>query len=208
MSNDVKSVLIDFGHGGEDAGAINRKHGLKESLVVLSLRDRIKKRLSCLDEALKFTRNDDTFLSLGQRVRLANAMAVDLFVSIHCNAYNQKATGIETFSYKYSKRSEKAAKIFLENLMERFPEHNDRGAKKANYYVLRKTNMTAVLVELEFIDTELGYLTLSDEHKLDLYADAISKSILETLGITTYSQPSNFNRAIGDMVALISNPSH
>ena len=199
----MQTLCIDFGHGGKDIGAANTNHRINEANVVLSLKSRLIERAKNAGIKLFFTREDDTFISLSERSRLANERKVDLFYSIHCNAFNGIANGIECFRYKFSKLSETAARTAQRQLMKRFPHHKDRGVKKANFSVLRKTNMRAVLWELEFIDSDFGAHTLTDNHKLDLYADSIIMSALITLDIEESKTPSKIKQAIGTIHACV-----
>lgn len=94
----VYKVILDPGHGGEDPGAIGST-GLKEKEVSLAVALEVANLLK--DEAgidVYLTRTDDRFIPLDQRTEMANQWGGDLFVSIHANAaFNQKASGIETF---------------------------------------------------------------------------------------------------------------
>ncbi len=94
----VYKVILDAGHGGEDPGAIGPT-GLKEKDVALAVTLEVANLLK--EEAgidIYLTRTDDSFIHLDLRTELANQWGGDLFVSIHANAaFNQKASGIETF---------------------------------------------------------------------------------------------------------------
>ncbi len=94
----VYKVILDPGHGGEDPGAIGPT-GLKEKDITLAVTLEVADLLR--EEAgidVYLTRTDDCFISLDLRTEVANQWGGDLFVSIHANAaFNQKASGIETF---------------------------------------------------------------------------------------------------------------
>jgi N-acetylmuramoyl-L-alanine amidase len=94
----VYKVILDPGHGGEDPGAIGPT-GLKEKDVTLAVTLEVANLLK-EEEGIDIylTRREDCFISLDVRTELANQWGGDLFVSIHANAaFNQKASGIETF---------------------------------------------------------------------------------------------------------------
>lgn len=80
------TVVIDAGHGGNDAGAVD--NGCKEKDINLGvatkLADKIKKNLKNVKAVL--TRSDDSFLSLQKRAEIANQNKSDLFISIHTNS--------------------------------------------------------------------------------------------------------------------------
>ncbi|MEO0073529.1 MAG: N-acetylmuramoyl-L-alanine amidase [candidate division WOR-3 bacterium] len=93
----VSRVLLDPGHGGRDPGAVGRL-GTEEKRLVLDIASRLKRRLESEGIQVNLTRECDTFVSLAERVRLANGAGFDFFVSIHVNAApNRKACGLETY---------------------------------------------------------------------------------------------------------------
>lgn len=81
---EVRSVVIDPGHGGADPGAT--ASGVSEKDVTLDVARRLKELLAAQKLDASLTRDGDTTLSLRDRVSLANAKKADLFVSIHVNS--------------------------------------------------------------------------------------------------------------------------
>ncbi|HTJ84755.1 MAG TPA: N-acetylmuramoyl-L-alanine amidase, partial [Polyangiaceae bacterium] len=106
----VKRVVIDPGHGGEDAGAVGPT-GLKEKDVTLDIAHRVAPLLAHeLGVETLVTRDSDVFVPLDERAARANAFHADLFVSIHCNASdNGEARGIEVFVLDELKDTSRAA---------------------------------------------------------------------------------------------------
>ncbi|WP_425350274.1 N-acetylmuramoyl-L-alanine amidase [Phyllobacterium phragmitis] len=101
----VFTVMIDPGHGGIDAGAESRS-GIKEKDVTLAfardLRDVLSRNTGM---RVLMTRDDDTFLRLGERVRIARQHEADLFISIHAdtiNLHNVRGATVYTISDKAS----------------------------------------------------------------------------------------------------------
>jgi N-acetylmuramoyl-L-alanine amidase len=81
------TVAIDPGHGGEDPGAIGR-YGTLEKDVVLAIGRRLRERIDAEPNMRAYmTRDSDFFVPLGTRVAKARAVAADLFVSIHADAF-------------------------------------------------------------------------------------------------------------------------
>jgi N-acetylmuramoyl-L-alanine amidase len=79
-------IVIDPGHGGVDTGALGRGHAI-EKFVVLDFARALGARLRASGNyRVVFTREDDTFVSLGQRVRVARSLNAALFVSVHADA--------------------------------------------------------------------------------------------------------------------------
>jgi len=94
----VNTIVIDPGHGGEDAGARSRRFSLREKDVTLGIAKRLKRLLE--EHAIKvvLTRDSDRFLPLSKRAAMANESKADLFVSIHANAARAKrAKGFECY---------------------------------------------------------------------------------------------------------------
>ncbi|QRK06609.1 N-acetylmuramoyl-L-alanine amidase [Archangium violaceum] len=98
----VRRVVIDAGHGGHDTGAIGRK-GTQEKEVTLAIARKLARELRTRGLEVMLTREDDHYLKLEERARLANEMKGDLFISIHCNAApSSKLRGIETYTLNTS----------------------------------------------------------------------------------------------------------
>lgn len=94
----IRTVALDTGHGGKDAGAIGRGKGTKEKDVALILAKKVKSLLEDAGIRVVMIRRDDTFIPLPKRTEIANASGADLFVSIHMNASTSKATrGFECY---------------------------------------------------------------------------------------------------------------
>jgi N-acetylmuramoyl-L-alanine amidase len=91
-------VMLDPGHGGKDPGALG-EGGVSEKDVVLVISKRLGRKLvERLPVDILFTRTEDVFVPLEERIARANAAKADLFVSIHANAsINPELQGIETY---------------------------------------------------------------------------------------------------------------
>ncbi len=92
-------VMIDPGHGGEDPGAIGQR-GTYEKHVTLAIARKLKAKIDA-EPGMRgaLTRDDDYFVPLGERVRKAQAVQADLFVSIHADAFRERrARGSSVFA--------------------------------------------------------------------------------------------------------------
>jgi N-acetylmuramoyl-L-alanine amidase len=79
-------VVLDPGHGGVDTGALGRDHAV-EKFVVLEFAKVLGAKLREGDRfRVVFTREDDSFVPLGERVKLARSLGAALFVSLHADA--------------------------------------------------------------------------------------------------------------------------
>lgn len=89
-------VVLDAGHGGHDPGNIGNGYLEKDiSLaIVLKIGEELKKHPGI---KVVYTRDDDTFIDLFVRGKIANEAGADLFVSVHCNAHSSDAYGAETY---------------------------------------------------------------------------------------------------------------
>lgn len=116
VRNPVDVVVIDPGHGGKDPGAIGAT-GLQEKEVVLDIAKRLANLLdSRLGMKVIMTREDDTFIPLSTRTKMANAQGADIFLSVHANASKRRqADGFETYFLDQAKNDAGRAAAILEN---------------------------------------------------------------------------------------------
>ena len=165
-SGSATTVVIDAGHGGHDRGGIPGQR-VAEKDMTLDVAQRLKRVLAASGYRVVMTRDSDVFVSLGGRVAIANSYPNALFVCIHFNSANRMgAGGIET--YFYSRDSLPLASAVHYFVAGGAPSSN-RGVRRRGYYVLRKTNIPAVLVECGFLTnpTEAAYAqTASYRQKL------------------------------------------
>ncbi len=126
LSSLIQKVVVDAGHGGEDNGAIGKKK-TKEKDVCLGIARKLK---TILEEDGRFqvilTREDDTFIPLGDRTKIANDAGADLFISIHANANRKRhIAGVTTYFLDAARNDESRALAIEENASIRF-EQDDR----------------------------------------------------------------------------------
>ena len=98
-SSQSKLIVIDAGHGGQDAGAV--VGGKKEKDVVLQIAKKLEQELRKRGHPVYMTRTTDRFLTLPQRTKIADQKDSAAFISIHANSVpknkQNKVQGIETF---------------------------------------------------------------------------------------------------------------
>jgi len=100
----LDTVVLDAGHGGKDPGS-RGKYGTKEKDVVLDITKRIGRLLE-KNTRIKviYTRDEDVFVPLIKRTKIANDADGKMFVSIHANSNNnRKVQGYETYLYSLAK---------------------------------------------------------------------------------------------------------
>lgn len=125
----VRTVVLDAGHGGHDTGALGKNSREKDITlaIVLRLRDYIHENMK--DVKVVLTRDDDTFVELYRRARIANEKKADLFISVHCNSTKSSSVyGVETFVMGLHKseanlavaKAENAAILLEEDYVEKY----------------------------------------------------------------------------------------
>lgn len=165
----MAKIFINPGHGGTDPGACG--NGLQEAAVCLKIGRRVENYLRAVGYGVKLFQYD----GLGTICNDANAWRADLFVSIHCNAATGNAKGTETYSSGGSKSS-RLAELIQNQLVNSLPVLN-RGVKTANFYVLKNTDMPAILVETAFIDNADDARLLVERE--DDFARAIARGVTD-----------------------------
>ncbi len=145
-------IYIDPGHGGTDPGATG--NGLREKDLTLAISKKIKNKLNQYQGvSVRLSRANDKTLSLKQRSNDANKWGADYLISVHINAGG--GTGYEDFIYNGLSNSSSTAKkrdVMHQAIIDQVHLPN-RGKKKANFHMVRESNMPAILTENGFIDT-------------------------------------------------------
>ena len=162
-------ILLDPGHGGQDPGAV--AGNAREASINLAMAQKLGPMLWAEGFDVSYTRYHDQSLALSTRVDLAEVIHPDLFLSLHCNAAeNKDASGIEVWTSPGQTPADDAATYLFSALKERNPEIDCRTDytdgdpdKEARFYVLRKTNCPAVLLEMGFVTNWLDRVNLLKE---------------------------------------------
>jgi N-acetylmuramoyl-L-alanine amidase len=192
----VKTVVIDPGHGGKDSGAKGKRS--KEKEITLQVAQRLSAILKKAGYKVIMTRNNDSYPSLSARSAIAEKFNGDIFVSIHCNSTtNSTSKGIETFIYtpegtkgtyggsisnvekgnKYNKNNARLGYEIQKKLLLMKPI--DRGLKHARFKVLRLSPVPAVLVELGFVSSPTEEQNLLTPNYQYLLAYRIAQGIVD-----------------------------
>ena len=180
LTNTQVVLVIDPGHGGRDPGAVGI-NDLYEKHVVLPVSLEVAELLREQGVNVVMTRSTDRELDLEPRVQIAERANADLFVSIHANAISLSrpdVNGIET--YYYSNEGLRIAQYVHESLLEA-TGRPDRGVRRARFYVIRRTSMPAVLLEIGFVTGADDAPLLETDAYRSLTAQAIARGILQYL---------------------------
>jgi N-acetylmuramoyl-L-alanine amidase len=185
-------IIIDPGHGGSDGGATG--NGLVEKNLTLTIAAKVQSYLlaNYKNADARVTRWSDTYVSLQQRCQIANSVNADFFLSVHINAGG--GTGYEDYIFSgLSSTGPTAQKrdIFHNAVVAVLQKYGlkDRGKKKADFYVLRNTNMDAILAEAAFIDTTFDANLLKNETFLNDLSAAYAKGVATILGLQLIQPP-------------------
>jgi N-acetylmuramoyl-L-alanine amidase len=173
-------VIIDPGHGGPDPGAIGIG-GLQEKGIVLDIGQKVAAMLEQQGIQAIITRPDDRDLDLEPRVQLAERTNATVFVSIHANAISLSRPDISGLETYYYQSGLDLARVIHQSVLEG-TGIQDRGVRSARFYVLRKTSMPSVLVEVGFVTGRDDASKLSDGNYRNRMATAIARGILRYLG--------------------------
>jgi N-acetylmuramoyl-L-alanine amidase len=120
----IGRIVIDPGHGGHDTGTIGPT-GFMEKDAVLDISRRLGKLLEEQGAEVVYTREDDTFVPLENRIALANEKRADLFVSIHANSSRNKGVrGVETFYLNFTSDPEVLELAARENALSQKGMHD------------------------------------------------------------------------------------
>ncbi|WP_313344429.1 N-acetylmuramoyl-L-alanine amidase [Sedimentibacter sp.] len=183
-------IFIDQGHnptGFHNTGA--RGHGLIEEDItyqvgqylasMLSNDPRFEVRLSRPTPTTVLGTNNAT--SLAERVRLANEWPANYFISIHANAnVNPNISGAEMYIYSYNTQANWLAQHIMNGLLN-FTDLTDNGIRtNPSLYVLRRTNMPAVLVEMGYLTNPRDAAIIRDQQWNIAYG--IYRGILDYFG--------------------------
>ncbi|QOS98319.1 N-acetylmuramoyl-L-alanine amidase [Brevibacterium sp. JNUCC-42] len=165
-------IFIDPGHGGTDPGAVG--NGLQEKNLTLTISQKIRNLLTDYENTqVTLSRENDQYLSLKQRTDTANAWGADFLLSVHINAGG--GTGYEDFCHDKLAASSPIDRIqdaIHTAVMAEIKGYGvkDRGAKSANFHMLRESKMPAVLAENLFIDTATDANLLKQASFIDAVA--------------------------------------
>jgi N-acetylmuramoyl-L-alanine amidase len=208
----VRTVVLDPGHGGYDKGQVSRYGNEKD--FALDVARKLRPILQGKGLRVIMTREGDYFVPLEVRAKIANAARNSIFVSIHFNASGDdpNATGFEIFSFtprgapstsdtaltsssfnmqpggEVDAQSMALSACIYHSLLGHIPEY-DRGIKRARFAVLRLTKVPAVLIEGGFL-TERGECKLiANKDWRAKVAGAISVGIESYRALAVKKQP-------------------
>lgn len=180
-----KRITIDPGHGGTDPGAIGLK-GHKEKDSAFLIAKYVQANLVAAGAQVTLTRTSDKDVygpyasgknELQARVDVSTRTRADVFVSIHHNANNNRSVGgVATYYFPKTGNDYRLASK-VQNRLTEASKLDDFGTRQANFYVLKRSYMPAILCEI-------GFLSNPKEEELIASPDfqkAVAKAISDGL---------------------------
>ncbi|MEC1522774.1 Ig-like domain-containing protein [Neobacillus niacini] len=190
-------IFLDPGHGGSDPGAV--AGGYNEASLNLAVAKKVQTLLLNQGYTVYMSRNDNTYVSLLDRSKMANDLKADVFISIHTNSTageSTSANGIESYFYEYDPnypskindqwhnnpdriaKSMTLTSFIQQNLIE-YTGANNRGTDGDTFSVLRESAMPATLTEIGFINNASERQKLLTDSYQNKLAQAIADGVVE-----------------------------
>jgi N-acetylmuramoyl-L-alanine amidase len=199
------TIVIDPGHGGEDAGARSVLGDHYEREFTLDWARRLGVLLARTGWKVLLTRSNDIHLSLSDRVALAEENNAALFLSLHFNsaAPNERHAGLETYCLTPTGMASSVTRNYDDDAALVFPNNafdaqnvqlaacvhrallqvngrHDRGVRRARYLgVLRWQNRPAILIEGGYLSNPLEARRIADPAYRQRMAEAVAKALTE-----------------------------
>lgn len=172
-------IVLDAAQGGAACEDNKGATGLREKDVNLDIVNKLRTLLVDRGAEVFLTRGDDSTMALSDRAAFSNNKRPDLFLSIGQNSFpNSSASGTELYYYRGDTQGQKLSKLVMENLAKSLGL-KDRGARTAEFYLLREVKASAVIVQLLYISNPQDEALLREESFRERAAEAIFEGISE-----------------------------
>lgn len=169
------TIVVDPGHGGNDRGTTGAR-GTFEKTVTLKTAELLASKLQAAGADVRLTRESDHYISLQKRVWSSIDDNADAFISIHYDAnVDSSISGFTTY-YQYQNQVGLADAV-NNSLASTVPLKN-RGAQKADFYVLRENKANSILIELGFLSNPSEELMINSNNFREQASYGIYKGIL------------------------------
>ena len=188
-----RRIAIDPGHGGSDSGAIGPT-GIMEKSITMRVSRELKRLLEAEGATVILTRTGDTEVSekgasatsveeLQARCDVANKAKADIFLSIHADAFtNREVKGTTTYYYAQGTKQSKLLADSVRTALIDAIGTVDRGTQSCNFYVVKHTDMPAILVEISFISNPDEEKMMNSETGIKKIAQGIADGIADYFG--------------------------
>lgn len=179
-------IMLDAGHDIDTAGKRSPDESMREfqfNKVVVEFLKIFLEKYEDVSILLSHDLNDKIDTSLEDRTNYANREKVDCFISVHANAGPTTARGIETFVHPNSDKFTQDLGLRIHNHTVIITNQKNRGLKSSDFWVLRKTNMPAVLIECGFMTNKFDLNLLKSYVYREKCALGILNGIVETYNL-------------------------
>lgn len=196
-------IVIDPGHGGEQAGTRNIHNNRWEKEFTLDWALRLKSVMTGHGWKVFLTRTNDIEVTLSNRVAIAEAAQADLFVSLHFNSAFPKVEnqGFETYCLTPTGMQSHLTRGYADDVREELPNNSfdalnlhysirlhqallaatqgrDRGVRRARFMgVLRGQNRPAVLLEAGYLSNPFEARQIASEKYRQILAEAVGNAL-------------------------------
>ncbi len=207
----LRVIVLDPGHGGQDAGTQNKALKLDEKNFTLDVAKRLRVLLEKQGFKVVMTRTDDRFIPLAGRAEIANRAEADLFISIHFNAVGGAPAVNGSETYVMTPQFHRSTGSPLRDPSDSVANPGnfndpwnallgyhmqaqmvgrlgtfDRGLKRARFAVLRLVKSPAVLVEAGYLSNEAEAKKIATSAYRAEIAEALAQGVSSyALAITT-----------------------
>ncbi|MDD4796799.1 MAG: N-acetylmuramoyl-L-alanine amidase [Eubacteriales bacterium] len=189
-------IAVDPGHGDRDQGTQGRHTGVFEATLNMQVAAALQKQLQDAGVIVVMTRVDDTVIyaqgegtykqrDMRQRAATVNENDSDLLISIHMNFFDDgQYGGAQTFYQNGSEKGAKLAQDIQTAIVTSLQGDNTRKPQSGDFYMLRETKCTAVLVECGFLSNATDEANLQEAQYQDKMAQCIVEGVHTYLGIS------------------------
>jgi N-acetylmuramoyl-L-alanine amidase len=178
-----RMFIIDPGHGGENGDDEKGPSGLREKDVNLYISKKLAELLEKSGAKTMLTRDSDAETPLPKRLEAVNNIRPNFFISIHQNGFfSPGVSGTEVYYYRGDSDGEKMSRLVLDSIVKSLGTVN-RGSKTADFYILRESKVSAIVVECMYITNPSEEQRLRDDAVKDEISKSIYRAILEYYGI-------------------------
>ncbi|MGZ8538768.1 MAG: N-acetylmuramoyl-L-alanine amidase, partial [Flavisolibacter sp.] len=180
------TVLVDAGHGGEDAGARNAE-GLLEKDLALAIARRISEHGPAYHVKVVMTRHQDVYPTLKERTEMAKTVSADLIISVHIgsagNSLSEKpANGFDVYVTNRNKGTMEQSKVLGQSIVAELKDLYTVGAikqrKENGIWILDAATCPAVLIECGYISNSKDVAFISDPQNQEQIAKRILQGIV------------------------------
>ena len=208
VSDKQITVIIDAGHGGQDAGARN-ENGVTEKDMALMLIKKIKELNTNKNINIILTRATDNYSTPQEKAAFAKAQNPDLFISVHLDGSPKplwnSATGMSIFIANDSIANSESSKSFASAVIGSFKKNYELEVpnspmQRERVWVLKANSFPSVLIEAGYITNNKDLAYLKSEKGQETFAKNVLNAINDFAGSKNYSAATpknNYSDTIG-----------